>query len=81
LAQAAEHFVREAEGLVGLDDLVLVGYSRLDHDHAEVAFEGPQGQVTVLVTAHQGPEQDHLTCRSDRPGRTVSYRLHSISRD
>jgi hypothetical protein len=81
LAQAAEHFVREQENLVGFDDLLIAGYRRLDHDHAEVVFRGPQGSVTVLVAAHQGVEQDYLTCRSDRPGHTVSYQLHSISRD
>jgi hypothetical protein len=81
LAQAAEHFVREQESLMGFDDLVIAGYRRLDHDHAEVVFKGAQDLVTVLVTAHQGVEQDYLTCRSDRPGRTVSYQLHSISRD
>jgi hypothetical protein len=81
LAQAAEHFVREAEDLVGLDALVLVGYTRLDHDHAEVAFRMPTGLVTALVAAHRGPELDYLTCRSDRPGHPVGYELLSISKE
>jgi hypothetical protein len=80
LAQAAEHFVREAEGLEGFADLALVQYNRLDHDHAEVSFRGPVGMFTVLVAAHQDPELDHLTCRSERPGRPVSYQMLSMSK-
>ena len=81
LAQAAEHFVREAEDLSGFDDLVLAGYQRFDHDHAEVAFRVPDGLVRALVTAHQGSESDYLTCRSERPGCPVRYELVALSRE
>jgi hypothetical protein len=81
LAQAAEHFVRDAENLTGFDDLVLAGYHRLDHDHAEVSFRAPTGLIRALVTAHEGSDLDYLTCRSDRPGNPVHYELVSLSRE
>lgn len=77
LVQAAEHFVRESDGLADIDDLALVGYRRVDHDHAEVSFQGSDGLVTVQVTAHPEPESAFLTCRSEAPGYPVGYKLAS----
>jgi hypothetical protein len=78
LVQAAEHFVREAEGLTGFDDLKVTRYSRPDHDHAEVVFEGPSGDVRVEVVARDLPEVV-LTCRSEQPARPVTYDLVSMT--
>jgi hypothetical protein len=80
LVQAAEHFLREADGLVGLDDLVVTDYRRPDHDHAEVGFRGPGGAVEVRVQARQDLERSYLTCRADQPGYPVLYDLVSIRR-
>jgi hypothetical protein len=80
LVQAAEHFLRESDGLVGLDDLVVTDYRRTDHDHAEVFFRGPRGVVEVRVRARRGPERSYLTCRADHPGYPVLYDLVSITR-
>ena len=79
LVQAAEHFVRESDGLGDIDGLVLVGYRRLDHDHAEVSFRGRKGLFTVQVTAHPEAEPAFLTCRSGLPAYPVGYQLHSLS--
>ncbi|MPZ71363.1 MAG: sucrase ferredoxin, partial [Actinobacteria bacterium] len=68
LVQAAEHFLREADGLVGFDDLVVTDYRRTDHDHAEVDFHSPRGVVEVRVRARPHPKEFYLTCRSDQPG-------------
>jgi hypothetical protein len=80
LVQAAEHFLRESDGLLGLDDLVVIDYRRSDHDHAEVVFRGPRGVVEVLVRARPDHERRYLTCRADRPAYPVLYDLVSITR-
>lgn len=80
LVQAAEHFLRDSDGLVGLDDLVVTDYRRSDHDHAQVVFRGPEGVVEVRVKARRAPEHSYLTCRADQPGYPVLYDLVSITR-
>lgn len=75
LVQAAEHHVRDAQGFEHFDDLNLTGYRRLDHDHGSVSFDGPNGTVTVEVTARPDAEPSQLTCRSESPGFPVSYEV------
>jgi hypothetical protein len=81
LVQAAEHFLRESEGLNLFDDLVVTEYHRSGHDRAEVVFRGPGGLVRVHVTARRAPERSYLTCRADQPGYPVVYDLVSITRE
>ena len=78
LVQAAEHFVREAEALPGFDDLTVTRYSRSDHDHAVVVFEGPTGEFRVEVVARDLPGSV-LTCRSEQPAHPVTYDLVSMT--
>lgn len=80
LVQAAEHFVRESEGLIGLDDLAVAEYRRSAHDRAEVVFAAHDGSITVEVAAHDLPERDYLTCRAERPDHPVAYDLVSLTR-
>jgi hypothetical protein len=81
LVQAAEHFVRETEGLAGFDDLTVVEYRRASHDRAEVVFDGPDGaRFVVRVSAHELPDPVYLTCRANEPGRPVAYEVDSFSR-
>jgi len=81
LVQAAEHFLREADGLRGFDDLVVTKYRRSRHDRAEVVFERSGESVTVHVEARPGPESSYLTCRAEKPGHGVVYGLISIIRE
>ncbi|HEX6299568.1 MAG TPA: sucrase ferredoxin [Acidimicrobiia bacterium] len=81
LIQAAEHFVRESEGLSGLDDLVVASYTRFDDDRAEVVFGGQTGLFRVEVAARRLPEPAYLTCRAGQPGYPVAYHVTSITRD
>lgn len=81
LVQAAEHFVRELEGLTGLDDVAVTEYRRHEHDRAEVVFGGPGGSIRVEVTARHAPERILLTCRADQPGDLVAYDLVSITKE
>lgn len=81
LIQAAEHFVRESEGLIGLDDLVVADYRRSEENRAEVVFRGPAGLIRVQVAARLLPETAHLTCRADQAGHPVAYDMISSVRD
>lgn len=78
LVQAAEHFVRESTGLIGLGDLEVAEYRRYDYDRAEVVFAAPDGSITVEVSAHDLPELDYLTCRAEQPDHPVAYDLVSL---
>jgi len=80
LVQAAEHFLRQSDGLDGLEDLVVTDYRRSEDDRAEVVFRGPEGVVEVRVRARRDPERSRLTCRSDQPGHPVYYDLVSMTR-
>jgi hypothetical protein len=81
LVQAAEHFLRESEALLGFDDLVVQGYRRSSHDRAEVIFLRPAGaSYRVQVAAHDLPDAVYLTCRAEEPGRPMAYELVSLSR-
>jgi hypothetical protein len=81
LVQAAEHFLREAEQLAGLDDLIVQEYRRSSHDRAEVVFRGPADDTyRVQVAAHESADAVYLTCRAEAPGLPVSYELVSLIR-
>ena len=79
LVQAAEHFLRTSRSLTGFDVLDLVEYSRPDPHHAEVLFRDDE-EVThrVHLAARVLPEPVFMTCRAERPGRTVAYDLVSL---
>jgi hypothetical protein len=81
LVQAAEHFLRDAEGLSGFDDVSVAEYRRSSHDRAEVVFRGQNDtRYRVEVTAHETRDPDYLTCRAEQPGVQVAYELVSLSR-
>jgi len=79
LVQAADHHLRQSLSLAAFDDLTLLDYARLDHDHAEVSFRGPDDLVhRVQVVARTLADQVFLTCRATEPGQPISYDLLSI---
>jgi hypothetical protein len=68
--QAAEQAIRESEGLLGVDDLRLVGSTRGDDDAWRVRFRVPDGAVhRVDVGAEHADEPAYLTCDADEPRR------------
>ncbi len=72
--QAAEHFVRERQGLDGLDDLRFTGRSAVDEDQVRVTFEDAEGRRwAVLLETHPDPEGRRLTCRSQGPACPPRY--------
>ena len=80
LVQAAEHFLRISRSLASFEDLELVEYRRIDHDHAEVAFrDADEIPHRLLVVARSLSGQDFLTCRAEEPGHSVAYELVSLT--
>ena len=74
--QAAEHAVREAEGLLRIDDLAFLGCRRTGEDAWRVRFRGPDGAVrAVNVIAEAAGEPVYLTCGAAEPSRPRHYRV------
>jgi hypothetical protein len=80
-AQAAEHAVRAAEGLLALDDLSLVRCRRAGEDAWRVRFGGPQKALfEVDVVAELGEEEVFLTCGAARTSRARHFRATAVRR-
>jgi len=72
--QAAEHALREAEGLVGIDDLVLAGSERVGGAAWRVCFRAPDGVVhEVDVCEEAADEPAYLTCGAEEPKQALRY--------
>ena len=79
--QAAEHAIREAEGLTGIDDLAFVRCARRGDDAWRVRFRGPDGgQREVDVVAEEAGELVYLTCGAAQPSRPRHFRATAIRR-
>jgi hypothetical protein len=73
--QAAEHAVRVSRGLLGIDDLALVGSERRGDDAWSIRFRLPDGTIhAVDVGATLAPEPTYLTCCSPEPRHARRYR-------
>ena len=74
--QAAEQAVRTSEGLLGIDDLRLVGSQRRDENRWRVRFRTPDEAVHELdVEAVTGEEPFSLTCDATEPRAPRHYRV------
>jgi hypothetical protein len=72
--QAAEHALREAGGLVGIDDLAFVRCRRAGDEAWQVRFRGPDGAVQeVDVVSELAQEPVYLTCGAAEPVRPRHY--------
>ena len=79
-AQAAEHFVRAQEGLLGVDDLRVTSHRRQPDGVVDVRFEAPQGRsynVRVQVMPATHPRQ--LACRSSTETQPPTYVLVAMN--
>jgi hypothetical protein len=74
--QAAEHAVREAEGLLGVADLELAGAARRDDGVRCVRFRTADGTMhELLVVESVADEPTYLTCDSTQPRRARRWRV------
>jgi hypothetical protein len=72
--QAAEHAIRESEGLRGIHDLAFVDSGSLGRDRWRIGFRTPDGAVhEVDVAAIVADEPAYLTCDSAEPKRARRY--------
>jgi hypothetical protein len=75
-AQAAEHFLRQREGLVGVDDLLVTAYRASDHGLVRVTFAGAGGRSwDVGVQVRPAAEARTLSCGAGTEGRPPTYAL------
>jgi hypothetical protein len=81
--QAAEHAVREREGVLGIDELALLGSARLGENAWRVRLRLPAGSIReVDIAATLADEPTYLTCGSAEPQRArrhlaTAYRVVS----
>ncbi|HEY7282837.1 MAG TPA: sucrase ferredoxin [Actinomycetota bacterium] len=79
--QAAESFLRENVGASGLDDVVLMGRTRLGEEEDVARFRVGPAQYSVEVRVeHPGPERT-ITCSGPFDAVPPAYRLVRILRE
>ena len=78
--QAAEYFLRRANGLVGIDDVAVVERWRVDDQVVEVVMDAPDGRYAVRVTVGLDPATRLLTCTAEQPDHAPAYALEGIER-
>jgi hypothetical protein len=78
--QAAEWFARRAGGLLGVDDLDLLGRERLEAGVEAVRFRlAGGGAVRVLLRAGRVDDPRPLTCHSARPESPLRFTLLELA--
>jgi len=79
-AQAAEHFLRDREGLLGVDDLLVTGHRRQGDGVVEVRFDGPQGRsFDVRVEVRPAADARPLSCHAGSDERPPTYSLVDVN--
>ena len=80
--QAAERALRETEGLLGLDDLVLLGSEHRGEESWRVRFRTPDGATHRLDVVSELGEPELLTCEAAEHRRPRSFRVtaHRVTR-
>ena len=80
--QAAERELREREGLLGLDDLVLLGSEHTGNDTWRVRFRTPDNATHRLDVAAELGDPELLTCDASEPRRPRRFHVtaHRVTR-
>lgn len=73
--QAAERALREAEGLLHVDDLSLVASERRGDDAWRIRFHTPDGATHRFDVVAEPGDAELLTCDADEPRRPRHYRV------
>jgi hypothetical protein len=80
VVQAAEHFVRDREGLLGVDDLVARTRRKVSADETEIRFEARGGETFVVrVRSLLEDEPALLTCNAQGPTVVRRFELVGIA--
>jgi hypothetical protein len=83
-AQAAQHFARRELGLLGIDELPVLGVDHLTGpgepaERWRVRLAARDGTATVVVEGSATAESALLTCRATHPAHSRAWRLLSLS--
>ncbi len=79
-AQAAEFFVRRQHHALGVDDLLVTRFRRLQDGVVDVGFHGPGGRACdVRVRVGVAPEARPLSCSGSTERRPPTYDLVSMN--
>ena len=79
-AQAAEHFLRARERLLGVDDLVVTAHRPQPDGVVDVGFDGPGGRsYTVRVQVMPAAHPRQLACRSTNEAQPPTYALVDVN--
>ena len=79
-AQAAEQFLRESEGLLGVDDLRVTGYQGHGGGLVRVTFAAPGGRsYDVGVRVRPAADARLLSCGAGTEGRPPTYALVDVN--
>ncbi len=79
-AQAAQHSARQALGLLGVNDLPVVGVRQLTRPGSEierwvVTLAGPDGEVVAAVESRPSEQAAHLTCHAAHPAHSRTWHV------
>ena len=77
--QAAEHHLRVALGLEGVDDVALINHDPQGPLHRVVFGVGPTGERRVVQVEEVLLEERRLTCKSTHPHAPRSFLLRGVS--
>jgi hypothetical protein len=78
--QAAQHAVRQEFGLLGVDDLPVVGVRQLTRpgeviERWVVTLAGPDGDVVAAVESRPSEQAAHLTCHATHPAHSRTWHV------
>jgi hypothetical protein len=78
--QAAQHAARQGLGLLGVEDLPVVGVRQLTRPGAvverwTVTLAGPDGEIVAAVESRPSDEAAHLTCHATHPAHSRSWHV------
>lgn len=76
--QAAERALRETKGILGLDDLVLLGSEHRPDETWRVRFRTPDGETHRLDVVAELGEPELLTCDAAEPRQPRRYRVTGV---
>jgi hypothetical protein len=80
IVQAAEHFIRQETGKLGIEDLHLVGAIRLEGGRWDVAFEDAADGLrhTARVARERMGIYNRLVCKAQEPSELTRFRLDDL---
>ena len=80
VTQAADYLVRRQDSFTGIDDLIPLSRTEVDDNRYEVAFDGPEGRVTITLEVSEGPMRPE-SCNKPKLTPVKLYRQLAVEPD